>query len=672
MGTPGIGRHTALLAAIGALGAALVLLRVEAWGAGLTADSTAYVSVARNLLDGGGFTLWNGDAFADHAPFFPMALAFIGLFGVDAPEGAGYLNAAAFGLTAFAAGAWVRSRTASPALAAWAAAACALSPALAGFASHALADALFALFVCLSLFALDRHLGGGGRAWLIAAGACAGLACLTRYVGPALIAAALPPLLLRAARGPRRALPARAAGAAAFLILAALPLGAWMLRNTVHTGAPVGRAWPTGFSPAGSLHTAAGELLDWTLGPLGRAALDSALGAAGVDAGEPSAVSAAALAAALIALASGAGAALARRRRGGGPALPPGAAAPLGFAAVYALALAAALPRTDIELPPRYLAPLYAPLLVAAALILHAVLRRLAGRPPAVRLPLPGGRGAAAGREALILSACLALWLAQWAAPAVAGVREWREHGAGYASPAWAGSDTVRELRERRPAGQIWSNEVRALYLLADVREGNRVLPPSLPDDAGRWVSWAHVYHGGQDGWIVWFHSRHWLEHDYGAAELAALEGLQEAVVLEDGVVFRGDWDGGGEGSRLGGDALLRAAVRGARLAARSDWDVYLDGERAVYVREDCAEADTRPRFFLRVTPADPSDLPGGRREAGFASLNFGFAEHGFAQGGRCVAVRNLPPWPAAAVSTGQWLPGEGTLWQADAGPPPR
>ncbi len=329
-----------------------------------------------------------------------------------------------------------------------------------------------------------------------------------------------------------------------------------MLRNAVHTGAPVGRAWPTGFSPAGSLHAAAGELLDWTLGPLGRAALDSVLGSAGVDAGEPSAVSAAALAAVLIALAAGAGAALARLRRGGGPALPPGATAPLGFAAVYALALAAALPRTDIELPPRYLAPLYAPLLVAAALILHAVLRRLAGRPPAVRVALPGGRGAAAGRAALILSACLVLWLAQWAVPAVGGVREWRERGAGYASPAWAGSDTVRELRERRPAGQIWSNEVRALYLLADVREGSRVLPPSLPDDADRWVSWAHVYHGGQDGWIVWFHSRHWLEHDYGAAELAALEGLQEAIVLEDGVVFRGDWDGGGEGSRLGGDAL--------------------------------------------------------------------------------------------------------------------
>ena len=445
-----------------------------------------------------------------------------------------------------------------------------------------------------------------------------------------------------------------------------------MLRNLVHTGAPFGRTWPTGFTPSGSLHAAAGEIAEWTLGPLGRAALDAALGWAGIDAGEPSAAGAAALTAALLALAIGAWRALARLPRAEASALARAAAVPLGFAAVYALALAAVLPRADIELPPRYLAPMYPPLLVAAAIGVGALLRRASERPPSVRLALPGGRGLAASRAALILSACLALWLAQWIAPAAGDVREWREHGAGYASPEWAGSGAVRYLRERRPDAQIWSNEARALYLLADIREGHRELETALPGNAHSWVAWAHLYHGGQDGWIVWFHGRSWLEHDFGPAELAALHGLQDAVVLEDGVVLRGDWDGGGEGARLGGDALLRAALRGARLAARSAFDVFVDSERVVYVREDCEEADAQARFFLHVTPRDPSDLPAHRRGAGFDNLNFDFADHGFAQDGRCVAVRNLPPWPAAAVETGQWLPGEGPLWEAEFGLPLR
>lgn len=89
-------RYTGALAAVGALAAILVLLRVSALGAGLTPDSTAYVSVARNLVDGRWFALWNGDVFRDHTPLFPMALAVPGLFGVDAVKAAGYVNAAAF------------------------------------------------------------------------------------------------------------------------------------------------------------------------------------------------------------------------------------------------------------------------------------------------------------------------------------------------------------------------------------------------------------------------------------------------------------------------------------------------------------------------------------------------------------------------------------------------
>ena len=200
-----IDRWTALLAALGALGAALVLLRVAVWGPGAAADSAGFVSAARNVLAGHGLVLYTGaPLFREAMPGFPLALAFAGLFGPDPLDAAGYIHAAAFGVTVFVTALWVRSRTRSGFLAVWAGLACACSPTLGELFPTAMTEPLFVCFVVLSLFALDRYLDGGGRSLLLAAAVCAAFACATRYIGFALVAGALPLLLLadrRAWRG---------------------------------------------------------------------------------------------------------------------------------------------------------------------------------------------------------------------------------------------------------------------------------------------------------------------------------------------------------------------------------------------------------------------------------------------------------------------------------------
>ena len=197
-------RWTALLAAIGALGAALVLLRTAPYGAEVGDDAALLVSTAHSLLAGDGFVVLDG-APAYRDPGFPLALALIGLFGPDPLDSVGYLHAAAFGVTVFATALWVRSRTGSPFLAVWAGLACALSPSLGGLFSTALTEPLFICFVVLSLFALDRFLDGGRRSLLLAAAACAALAYAARYIGFALVASAVPVLLLAEGRGFRPA-----------------------------------------------------------------------------------------------------------------------------------------------------------------------------------------------------------------------------------------------------------------------------------------------------------------------------------------------------------------------------------------------------------------------------------------------------------------------------------
>ena len=96
-------------------------------------------------------------------------------------------------------------------------------------------------------------------------------------------------------------------------------------------------------------------------------------------------------------------------------------------------------------------------------------------------------------------------------------------------------------------------------------------------------------------------------------------------------------------------------------------FEVWRDGRRLVYVREPCVAADVTPRFFLHVRPSDPADLPEDRRGSGFGNLDFHFHGHGVIEGGRCVAVRELPRYPIASIRTGQWTRGEGEAWSVEA-----
>ncbi len=652
-----IDRRTALLAAIGVAGALLVLAREASWGAGLVDDSPRYLSAARNLAEGNGFVRWNGNPYEGAAPLYPMALALPAWFGAPPAAAAGYVNAAAFGLTAFAAGLWLRGRTGSGAIAVWGACACALPPALAEPAARIQTEALFVLCAVVSLFALDRFLGGRGRAYLLLAAGAAALACLTRYVGVALAAAALP--LLLAQRG--APLPERAMNAAAYSAVALIPLGAWALRNVLVVGSLTGSFSSTGFSLPDSLHIAGAEFLVQALGETGFAIL-AALSGAVFGAGPPraaepaSAAGAAVTVAALLALAGGAAAALARLRRAGRAPDPIALAVPGGFALAYLVLLSVQLPLSDVNLPTRYLAPLYVPALVAATLVLHGCLRYTSERGGRWSV---AGAGASASWPASILAGVLVLWLVQGAVAAHGDIEEWNGDPR-HAGRRWTNSETLSYVRSRGLDGHVWSNETPWLYSLTRIREEypRWLSGVSPPEEVAGWI--ADAVADGRGVWVVWFHAATYADPGYGIEDLAALPNLAVAAVTEDGVVLEGT--DGAAGSAPAGEALLRAALGDARLAARAAFDVYATGNRLIYVREDCGDAGAGERFFLHLSPAAGPFLPGfGRR--GFDARNFDFGEAGFRAGGRCVAVRTLPGG-YASVRTGQFGP-DGELWSA-------
>ena len=101
----------------------------------------------------------------------------------------------------------------------------------------------------------------------------------------------------------------------------------------------------------------------------------------------------------------------------------------------------------------------------------------------------------------------------------------------------------------------------------------------------------------------------------------------------------------------------------------RSEFEVYREGNKLVYVKDSCSEEDTARWFFLHVYPVDEADLPDWRRQYGFDNLDFRFERYGrggysLQGGGRCAAVRVLPNYGIARIATGAYVPGMPPVWR--------
>ncbi len=230
-------RFTLLLSAIAFLGSALSLARQVSYGPGLEWDSVAYVSVARNLLAGDGFVQFNGNMYTLWPPLYPLLLAAGGLGGLDPYAVAGPLNAIIFGLTVFVAGRWLGRRLETRFLALWGCLAIALSFHLVRLSSYALSEPVFILLTLMALIQADKYLDEGRRSALVWAGIFAGLACLTRYAGVAVVVTV--GLLLISQRA--AALPQKLRRAVLYGLIAAAPIAVWMMRNFLIDGTLTGK-----------------------------------------------------------------------------------------------------------------------------------------------------------------------------------------------------------------------------------------------------------------------------------------------------------------------------------------------------------------------------------------------------------------------------------------------
>ena len=86
----------------------------------------------------------------------------------------------------------------------------------------------------------------------------------------------------------------------------------------------------------------------------------------------------------------------------------------------------------------------------------------------------------------------------------------------------------------------------------------------------------------------------------------------------------------------------------------------------AAILREPCAPADTEPRFFLHIVPANANDLPSDRKRYGFNNLDFSWRDgrrSGRHFDGKCPGDQAAPGLQDRQYPDGPVHTGEGQIW---------
>ena len=244
---------TLLLAALGLLGATLILLRVSHGVVVGSIDGRYYIQLARAISEGvpgldwllgqsqhlvwNDYSLWHGPLYipqetsAFWPPLYPLLLAGGGGFAFDARDIAGPFNAVAFGVTVFIAGRWMHLHVRSKPLVALGCAAIVFSVTPSYWASWAYTETTFMLFTTVALFHIDRFITIEKRSALVWAAIFTAVACVTRYSGVVLILAIALLLALRCGID----LPEKLKCIGLYVAVSAAPLALWLLRNHLVT-----------------------------------------------------------------------------------------------------------------------------------------------------------------------------------------------------------------------------------------------------------------------------------------------------------------------------------------------------------------------------------------------------------------------------------------------------
>ncbi len=221
-----------LLLIIGIISTSIILLATRTFGVGLSPDSLHYLFMAKQVLIGEAITT------AVWPPMYPAALALISLiFRISLLNSARFLNAVSFGITIFMSGILIRKNIKLNMLFTFLGLfIIILSRPLVPVHLMAWSEPLFICMMIISLLFLDEYFSVKNFSYLILSSVFISIACITRYIGLAVVMAAISTIVLLNRQNYRLLI----RDVVSYLLISTTPLAVWLVRNICVTGTLTG------------------------------------------------------------------------------------------------------------------------------------------------------------------------------------------------------------------------------------------------------------------------------------------------------------------------------------------------------------------------------------------------------------------------------------------------
>jgi hypothetical protein len=479
-----------------------VLVATLRYGMGLTPDSVTYITGARSLSTGAGYTA-NGHAITDFAPGYSWVLSLAEHAGIHAVDGARALSVAALVATILLGYAVLCRHVRSERVRMAATVSIGCSAVLLEIYEKVLSEHLFIPVLLLFVLVAEEVLGGTHRRALVGAMVVlAWVAFYLRYTGVVLAVVGALVVLVAAWRRGRWSAFARAG---VFVVAAlSVPL-VWMVRNVQAGSGPLGPRAGASASVFTNISRAANEVSTWL-------ATDA-----------PPAVLRRLVFVVVLAAAAAGVVALARRDRRFAreePSLLP-LAALVAVYVVYLVASASVVAFAAINT--RLMVPVFVPAVVLAAWLLERV---------CAVMPNASLRRTVAA-VALAWVGLNVVWFAARATNSA-------QNGAGgYASPRWHDSQLMRDVRHLDFSIPTFSNDVPAIGLFTGLQARPSVARTRFQSDqqTGALPDFVRLVACRGKVRIVWFlpNSRPYM---YDPAQLRSKVRLKAVVRRPDGVIY--------------------------------------------------------------------------------------------------------------------------------------
>jgi len=209
----------------------------------LESDSVAYIGLGTNLWHGRGFTDFAGNWCSDWPPLYPFFIGLSELLARNEVLAVGIVGGLCFAATILFAYIWLGRLTRSLFVRVVVTVMLALSVPLTNLANSGLSEILFVPLSVASMYFTAAYLDRGLRRNLLLSAFIALLCCLARYIGIAMIAAALIAILI----SPKQTIKRRLSDSGIFLIISVVPFAGWCAINHWINGDWMGQRIPGDF-----------------------------------------------------------------------------------------------------------------------------------------------------------------------------------------------------------------------------------------------------------------------------------------------------------------------------------------------------------------------------------------------------------------------------------------